>query len=184
VEIDLDRWRALLQQVRDIRYELRGANQQLAEAQERSLAANATRDHAASERALNGSHRREIAAVAAANLADAEAAAAGAVAELARVQARVSTISARFGAQSAIVEACQKWAAQKGTILPDTSDLSARGLVPETRGGDTSFAAGVEAAAALDPAPGSAPAARADHLAGQPPGWVGRLRSAIAWSPA
>ena len=178
MEIDLGRWADLLHQLADSRYALRGCNQQLQQAQSDFLDAQAGRDRCAGERALGHGHSPDIVRVAQSNLAAAEERLAARRAELERVQARHAEVAARFAAQSAIVEKCSRWATSRGIILPDAADLSARASVPETRAVDYSpFAAAMAAEGATAPS-STAPVARSDP-AGQPPGWIGRLRDAF-----
>lgn len=187
MEIDFGRWAAQLRQLADVKYALRGANSQLAEAQQAFLTAQSTRDRCAGNRMLE--HRNPaIATVAEANLAAADERLVACRTEMERVQSRVAEISGHFFRQSEIVRTCTQWAAARGIVLPDGDAASASAVPPTTPPhADNSFAHAVEWAAAMEgaPVPSSAPVASAGPAAGPPLGLLERIRTAVGiGSPA
>jgi hypothetical protein len=181
MQIDLERWAALLHQLTDTRYQLRASNLQLGEAQEKWMRLRQARDRAAADRSLNGSRSREITAVAESRLADAEAAFAAAEVEMTRVQANVAAISARFAAQSETIRQSAQWARARGIVLPDGDSASVRASAPpSSRGAANDFTAGMQLEAAAAPS-GTAPAASA--ASAPAPGLIDRLRAAFASGP-
>ena len=180
MEIDFTRWAVQLRQLADAKYALRGANSQLAEAQQAFLTAQSTRDRCAGNRMLE--HRNPaIATVAEANLAAADERLVACRTEMERVQSRVAEISGHFFRQSEIVRTCTQWAAARGVVLPDGDAASASAVPPTTPPhADNSFAHAVEwAAMESAPVPSSAPVASAGPAAGPPPGLLERIGAAF-----
>jgi hypothetical protein len=177
LNIDATRWATLLQSVRDSRYSLRGANQQLGEAQERWMAAQAVRDRCAADSSLHYGSTPDIAAAGERNLAAAEERLAASRVELQRVQARVSALSEVFSRQTNLVEACMAWGRAHGLVLPDADSSSVQAVPPTTptHGVDNfSFAVEATVASMAASAPSAGPAA------GPPgPGLLERIGSAL-----
>ena len=184
MQIDFERWRLTLSELRDARFSLRASNLQLNEAQAEFLNAQSVRDRAAAERALQHGNTA-IAEAGERALAAAEQRLNSAQAELARVQARCSQISERFARQTNIVQTCVKWASAHNVVLPDGDAAPASALPPTTptRGVDFSpFAIAMQMEGTA--APSSAEPAALSEPAGQPPGLLDRIKSALAGSPA
>lgn len=177
--IDMGRWTALLRQLADTRYQLRGSNAQLTEIQDRWAQCCATRDRAASNDMI-GHGDPAIAKVADANLAAAQAAVDAAQVELERVRQRVAEVSSRFSRLSEIVRQCVQWAAQRGTFLPDGDAASVQAMPPTTpTHGVDAFSYAVEATVASMATASSAPSA-GPPAAGPPgPGLFERIGSAL-----